>query len=143
MLDFLPCVRASLPCHAPRRRDRHCLPRPRRSRQGSLQIRIDDYTPDPRIVGDNSLTITILDAAGDPVDGATLELAETWQRIHDHGTPIETTITAGANPGELVVDQMNIVHTGSWLFRFAPAAGGNSDFVEFNFGVECPPDPGE
>ena len=109
--------------------------------QGSYQVRIDSFTPDPLLVGDNSFNITILDANGDPVDGATLDLAETWQRVHDHGTPIEVSITEGANPGELTIDQMNVVHTGSWLFRFAPASGGTSDFVEFNFGIECPPDP--
>ena len=115
----------------------------RAGENGDLQVRIDDYTPDPLMVGDNSFTITVLDAAGDPVDGATLDYAESWQRIHDHGTPIEVVITAGDSPGELTVEHMNVIHTGSWLFRFAPNDGTVSDFVEFNFGIQCPPDPGE
>lgn len=109
---------------------------------GDLQLRIDKYTPDPLIVGDNSFTVTVVDDAGDPVDGATIDMAETWQRVHDHGTPIEPVITAGEDPGAFTVAQMNVIHTGSWLFRFAPTDGnGTADFVEFNFGIECPPDP--
>lgn len=110
---------------------------------GNFQIRIDDYTPDPLVVGDNTFVLTILDADGAPVDGASLAVAETWQRVHDHGTPIETIITANTNPGELTVEQLNIIHTGSWLFRFSPTDGTDADFVEFNFGIECPPTPGD
>lgn len=108
--------------------------------QGVFQVTILDWEPDPLVVGNNSFTIAVTDAAGVPVDGITFDVVETWQRVHDHGTPVAPVVTPLANVGEFQIDDMNVIHTGSWLFRFGPTDGVDSDFVEFNFGVACPPD---
>jgi len=108
---------------------------------GLFKVHLLDWAPDPLLVGNNSFTIEVTDDQDVPVDGITFDTLETWQRVHDHGTPVVAVVTAGANVGEWQVDDMNVIHTGSWLFRFGPNDGTNSDFIEFNFGIECPPDP--
>lgn len=107
---------------------------------GIYKITIQSWDPDPLIVGNNSLTILVTDPNDNPVD-VTLDVAETWQRIHDHGTPVVSIITPLSGTGEFQIDDLNIIHTGSWLFRFAPTDGTDSDFVVFNFGIQCPADP--
>lgn len=106
--------------------------------EGVFAIEILDWAPDPLIVGNNSFTIRVTDPAGTPADGITFDVAETWQRVHDHGTPVTATVTPLANPGEFQIDDLNVIHTGSWLFRFAPTDGVDADLVVFNFGIQCP-----
>jgi hypothetical protein len=106
---------------------------------GNFKIEILDWDPDPLIVGNNSLTLLVTDDQDVPVDGITFDTAETWQRVHDHGSPVVPVITELANVGEFQIDDLNVIHTGSWLFRFGPTDGVVSDYIVFNFGVQCPP----
>ncbi len=108
--------------------------------QGVFNVTILDWGPDPLIVGNNSFTIAITDALDAPVDGITFDMVQTWARVHNHGTPVVPVVTPLANTGEFQIDDLNVIHTGSWLFQFAPSDGVNADYVEFNFGVACPPD---
>ena len=104
---------------------------------GNFTVEIVSYDPDPLIVGNNDFVIDVTDAANAPVTGATFDVLETWQRVHDHGTPV-TAMATELQDGQYEVVDMNVVHRGSWLFRFGPNDGTNSDFVEWNFGVDCP-----
>lgn len=105
---------------------------------GNLEIQIVDWAPDPLVVeGSNSLTVRLAEIGGGAVDGS-IDEVEIWQRVHDHGVPEAPQVAAGASPGEFVVSNMKVLHTGSWLFRFDVSGGGTSDFIELNFGIECP-----
>ncbi len=105
---------------------------------GNLKVHVVSIAPNPLIVGENSVTLRITDTSDQAVAGATVTAAEVYQRVHDHGTPSVPEFTSLANDGEVRIDKLGVVHTGSWYFRFNVEAGGNSDFVEFTFGIDCP-----
>lgn len=105
--------------------------------EGRFKVHILATEPAPLLVGNNSFTIRITDPEDNPVEGVTFDILETWQRLHNHGSPVVPQTTALEDPGEFQIDDLNVIHPGSWLFRFGPRAGDQSDFIEFNFGVEC------
>lgn len=107
----------------------------------NFKVHILSWNPDPLVVGNNVFNIRVTDTSDTAIDGISFDVTETWARVHDHGTPVTPTVTAGSGTGEFEIKDMNVVHTGSWLFRFGPNNGTLSDFVEFNFGIQCPPDP--
>jgi hypothetical protein len=105
---------------------------------GFFKLHILSIAPDPLAVDNNTFTVRVTDPSDTPVDGITFDVAETWQRVHDHGTPVVSVVTPLANTGEFEISPLNVIHTGSWLFRFGPNDGTNADYVVFNFGVQCP-----
>lgn len=105
---------------------------------GFFKVHILSTDPSPLAVDDNTFVVRVTDPNDTALDGITFDVVETWQRVHDHGTPVVAQVTALANTGEFQVDKMNVIHTGSWLFRFGPNDGTNADSIEFNFGIECP-----
>jgi hypothetical protein len=101
-------------------------------------VHILSTDPATLAVDNNTFVLRVTDPNDTPVDGITFDVAETWQRVHDHGTPVVAVVTPLANTGEFEISMMNVIHTCSWLFRFGPNDGTNDDYVVFNFGVQCP-----
>ena len=90
--------------------------------------------PNPPIVGDNTFVVELTDGSGAPVEGAAVT-AESWQHVHDHGTPVVATVS-DLGGGQYEAGPLNVIHKGSWEFRFAIDSGKTSDFAFFHFCVE-------
>lgn len=107
--------------------------------QGNFTIRLVSADPSPHIVGDNSLTIQVVDGDGAPVDGVTFDRIEPFSATGDHGTPITPEYTATGTAGEYEVTMLNYVHFGIWNVTVELSADGVSDRVVFTFCVEEAP----
>src|SRR5689334_6660824 len=59
---------------------------------GGLQVRILEATPAPLAKGRNVLMLEIVDAGGQPVDGATVGVTP-WMPDHAHGSAVRTVVT--------------------------------------------------
>lgn len=59
---------------------------------GALSVKLMDATPAPPAKQSNALTFVVTDAAGKPVDGATLSVTP-FMPDHGHGSSVKSTIT--------------------------------------------------
>ncbi len=95
---------------------------------GNLKVRVDKVEPAGATVGENTFHITVLDGADAPITDATLDKAETWQHVHDHGVGVEAEITSEGD-GKFTISKMTPIHKGSWEFRFTVTGGGATEMI--------------
>jgi len=92
--------------------------------------------PAPPLKGDNSWTIKVTDAAsGDPVDGLTVD-SDPQMPDHGHGTPKQETVTPGQNPGEYMLDPINLWMPGYWEVTINLSSGAASDSVMYKICID-------
>jgi hypothetical protein len=60
---------------------------------GALSIKLMEATPAPPQKQSNEMTLQVVDAAGKPVDGATLSVTP-YMPDHGHGSSVKPTVTA-------------------------------------------------
>lgn len=97
---------------------------------GQLTVTLVAATPSPPAKGTNQWTVRITDAAGAPVDGATVAVAP-FMPDHNHGSSMKPVVRAGATPGEYVVDSLYFFMIGLWrvTFTIALPTGGADNAV--------------
>lgn len=84
----------------------------RRSEEGNFLIRVQTE-PAPPIVGNNVVTLTIVDGrSGKPVEGARVE-ATPWMTMHGHGSSKKTR-TVEKGKGIYVVEDVSFTMAGDW-----------------------------
>lgn len=88
---------------------------------GSLQITAH-LEPDPPRVGPNALHIQVLDAAGDPVEGATLTV-EPFMPAHGHGSSEDPVVTEQGG-GHYRADPITFTMPGQWEVTIEARADG-------------------
>ncbi|MCK6537075.1 MAG: FixH family protein [Polyangiaceae bacterium] len=76
--------------------------------------------PDPPTTGDNALDITLRDAHGSPVEGATLQI-EPWMPGHGHGSPVVPEI-GELGGGSYHATQIDFIMPGYWELTVAVTA---------------------
>ncbi len=101
---------------------------------GKLQISIDSAAPDPVIQGVNDWVISVRDGAGQPVDGATIDVKPTMPD-HGHGSPTRTTVTPRGG-GQYALDGINLSMRGVWLITLDVTAGPVTDTATYTFCVD-------
>lgn len=69
--------------------------------------------PVPPAKGDSTWTIMVTDQNDAPLDGLTVD-STPFMPDHGHGTPLQETVTAGAQPGEYVLAPVNLWMPGYW-----------------------------
>ncbi len=74
---------------------------------------LDAMAPAPPAKDNNAWTVTIQDADGNPVSGATVTV-DPKMPDHGHGTPIAAEITAGATEGQYYISKINLWMPGYW-----------------------------
>lgn len=96
-----------------------------------------DAKPAPPIRDINTWTMSVHDVAGDPLDDLEWQL-KPWMPDHGHGSPTPITITAGENPGEYVLDPVDLFMAGRWTIDMTVSLpdGGGEDTVQFAFCIE-------
>ena len=93
--------------------------------------------PVPPILGDNSWTLAITDAGGEPITDAQITTVMPMMPDHGHGTSVAAEVTATDNPAEFVVSPVNLFMAGLWEITLDLDLGdGATDQVVFAFCVE-------
>ena len=109
-----------------------------RTGQNGFSIELDRAEPDPPALGDNTWTVTVLDAAGDPLDSAQLAASA---RMPDHGHMSPTTpLASGADAaGHSTISGLNLFMAGVWRIELGireAEAETQADSVSFAFCIE-------
>jgi hypothetical protein len=101
-----------------------------KSADGAVAVRVDHADPAPPTKGTDALSITVLDGAGKPLDGATVALSP-YMPDHRHGASVTPKVTAGAAPGAFDVADVELFMPGIWqlTFRVTPKGGAAHDAV--------------
>lgn len=77
--------------------------------------------PNPPIVGRNTMTFSLLDAAGNPVTGATLKV-DPEMPAHGHGSP-EVPVLTEMGGGQYRAYPVSLIMVGRWEVRVTAALG--------------------
>ena len=100
-----------------------------------LVVRIVEAAPAPPAKGMNEMTIEVVDAAGRPVEGATLTLTA-FMPDHGHGSAAAPVVT-DEGAGLYTVDRIYLPMTGVWRLTVKiEMPGAPSREVTFSFCVE-------
>src|SRR5689334_23791587 len=81
-----------------------------------------------------SLQVSIRDAAGNPVDGAQIEI-DGGMPQHGHGLPTKPRITRSLGDGRYEIDGLRFNMGGWWVLRLAVQSSAGADRVTFNLNV--------
>ena len=71
-------------------------------------------TLEPSVVGDNTLTLELRDASGDPLEGATVKVSP-WMPAHGHGSA--DVMLEERDPGRYVGERVYFNMPGIWELR--------------------------
>jgi hypothetical protein len=79
------------------------------------------------------MTIELLDAAGNPVDGATIVVTP-WMPDHAHGSAVKPVVTS-LGGGKYAIDKVYLAMAGLWQIKVGvqPASGGALQEAMFQF----------
>lgn len=99
---------------------------------GALNVKLVESRPGPPMKGTNAMTIEILDAAGQPVDGAMVTVTP-WMPDHAHGSAVKPEITP-AGGGKYEVDKVYLAMAGLWQIKVSvQPPGGGLEEATFQF----------
>lgn len=76
--------------------------------------------PQPSVVGDNRLELTLRDAQGDPLEGATVEVSP-WMPAHGHGS--KDVAAEESEAGHYGTDELHFNMPGVWELRIHVVSG--------------------
>ncbi len=82
---------------------------------GTMSVKLLDSDPGPPIKGTNELMLEVLDASGQPVDGATITVLP-WMPDHAHGSAVTPTVTP-AGGGKYNVTNVYLSMAGLWQLK--------------------------
>jgi hypothetical protein len=101
--------------------------------QGMFQVKLLDAQPAPPARGDNSWTAQILDAAGAPLPGATVNRVHPYMPDHGHGTKVVPAVSALDAEAKCDVTSIDFRMAGVWTITFdvTTAAGTDSAVLAF------------
>jgi hypothetical protein len=100
---------------------------------GSFSVKLVESRPGPPIKGTNAMTLEVLDAGGQPVDGATITITP-WMPDHAHGSAVKPIVTPMGG-GKYDVEKVYLAMAGLWQIKVAvqPAGGGPLQETMFQF----------
>jgi len=101
---------------------------------GLLTFVLEDGAPAPPIKGTNTWNVQILDAAQEPVSGATVTVRP-FMPDHGHGTSVVPQVTAG-QAGEYTIASLYFFMPGLWEVTINAEAGDTADTVKFSFCIQ-------
>ncbi len=104
------------------------------SADGAVKITFVDADPAPPAKGNNTWTVTVVDAAGKPITGAMITTVA-YMPDHGHTSPIKPTATE-QDAGTYEVTPVNLFMPGVWEVTLTVTpAGGTAEAVKFTFCV--------
>jgi hypothetical protein len=101
----------------------------------ALRVRLLAIAPAPPSKGDeNRWHLQVVDAAGAPLDGATISV-KGFMPDHGHGTSIVPLVVASGSPGEYDVSRLVLFMPGIWQITITVTAAGVTESPLFTFCV--------
>jgi hypothetical protein len=98
-----------------------------------LRVQLLSAVPAPPARGDNTWQFRLLDAAAQPIAGASIEVTP-FMPDHRHGSSIVAVVSEQAEVGVYEVTPINLWMPGLWEVTFdVTPAGGTTDEVVFRF----------
>ncbi len=82
-------------------------------------------------VGEDTWTVKLLDASGNPVEGATFPTIKAWMPEHNHGWT--GAMAADAGGGTYTISNLYLFMAGFWQITLDAQAGGMTDSTVFTF----------
>jgi hypothetical protein len=101
---------------------------------GTYQVKIVEATPSPPAKGNNDMTLEIVDANHQPVDGATVTVTP-FMPDHGHGSAVTPVVTPSA-AGKYVVSKIYLAMAGLWKITISVQSGGSTQEAAFQFCVD-------
>jgi hypothetical protein len=102
---------------------------------GGITVKIADAEPAPPLKGENALVLEISDAAGAPIDGATVTITP-FMPDHGHGSAVAPVVAAKGD-GRYEVTEVYLAMAGLWTITVTvQPAGGEAQDVTFAFCLE-------
>ena len=89
----------------------------------SFTVKILDAQPAPPTKGTNVLTLQVMDAAGAPVNGASVTVVP-FMPDHGHGSAVMPVVTALGADGKYTVEKLYLAMAGLWELRVNVTAPG-------------------
>lgn len=109
-------------------------------KDGSFKVDLLSADPTPPSKGQNSWTIRVTDAAGQPVNGATFAWIDSpFMPCHNHGSSVQPVATAygDGTSGTYAIAPLYFIMPGIWTTTFAiTPPNGPDDSAVFQFYVE-------
>lgn len=100
-----------------------------------VTVALLDADPAPPQYGDNTWTLEVKNATGEPMIGATVTLDPTMVK-HGHGSPVANVVTDNGD-GTYVASPLNFNMLGFWVTDLSIEAEGQpTDRVSFGFCIE-------
>lgn len=121
------------PCAADPRAQVYAVGLSSSSANGAMTITFVDADPAPPAKGNNTWTVTIEDAAGDPVNGAAIATIA-YMPDHGHTSAIKPTATSLDDKGTYEIKPVNLSMPGIWEVTLTVTpTGGVTEAVKFTF----------
>jgi hypothetical protein len=98
---------------------------------GSLEVKILDAKPGPPVKGTNEMTLEVLDASGQPVDGASITVTP-FMPDHAHGSAV-TPIVTPSGGGKYAVTKVYLAMAGLWKITVSIQLPGAAALQEAAF----------
>lgn len=99
---------------------------------GTLSVKMMDAAPAPPSKGMNEMTIEVVDAAGAPVDNATITVTP-FMPDHGHGSAVKPVVTP-AGGGKYTIAKVYLAMAGLWRITVTvQQASGSIDEAAFQF----------
>ncbi len=96
-------------------------------------VALDSADPAPPDLDENDWTLSVLDAAGSPVEGCVLA-ATPWMPDHGHGSNNPESTELGG--GSYSIAGIDFIMAGYWEVGLEVDCAGETDTVEFRFCIE-------
>lgn len=107
-----------------------------KSADGALTITFLDADPAPPAKGNNTLTIALSDAAGQPITDAAI-VTKGYMPDHGHATSVKPTATPKGAAGSYEVTPVTLFMPGIWEITFEVSKGGAAvGAVKFSFCID-------
>lgn len=107
---------------------------PRTSEQSRYTATIDAPSEPLKARRMMKLQVSIRDAAGNPVEGAQIEV-DGGMPQHGHGLPTKPRVTRSLGDGRYEIDGLRFNMGGWWELRLAVTSAAGADHVTFNLQV--------
>lgn len=98
---------------------------------GALSVKLVDAKPGPPVKGTNELTLELLDASGNPVDGATVTV-KPFMPDHGHGSAVTPSVTP-SGAGRYAVSKVYLAMAGLWRITVSVQMPGGGPLQEAAF----------
>lgn len=103
------------------------------SQHGKFTLQMLNADPAPPAKANNSWDIKLMDAAGAPLEGATITV-KPFMPDHGHGSSIRAVVTeASSGGGEYAISPINLWMPGLWQVTLSTEAAGVTDDIVLGF----------